>query len=64
MVKDGKKGMRDQDSKLNKAATRIWIRSLAVAFVVITIVVVAFIFIGRSFYANKNQPRGKRFLRG
>ena len=55
MVKDGKKGMRDQDSKLNKAATRIWIRSLAVAFVVITIVVVAFIFIGRSFYANKKE---------
>ena len=47
--------MRDQDQKSNKAAIRSGIRSLVVAFVVITIVVVATVYVGQRFYATEKE---------
>ena len=47
--------MRDQDQKLNKAIKRIGIRSLALAFVVISIFVVAAVYIGQRFYATEKE---------
>ena len=47
--------MRDQDQKSNKAAIRIGIRSLVVAFVVITLVGVAAVYVGQRFYATEKE---------
>ncbi len=47
--------MRDQDQKFKKTANMIRIRSLAVAIVVITIVVVASVYVGQRFYATKKE---------
>ena len=47
--------MHDQDQKLNKSVKNIGIRTLASAFVIITIFLVAAVFIGYRFYATEKE---------
>ena len=47
--------MHDQDQKLNKTVKNIGIRTLASAFVIITIFLVAAVFIGYRFYATEKE---------